>query len=79
MEEVTNAFRQSSVSGPLISFIGYVLAMGVSPMPFGSHPFQDKLFVADFGFDCRTVTNAFRQSSVSGRDVRLGKRYSTSW
>ena len=37
---VTNAFRQSSVSGRK-NMAGCSIDCGWSPMPFGSHPFQD--------------------------------------
>ena len=37
---VTNAFRQSSVSGP-VPRGDTVTSQVASPMPFGSHPFQD--------------------------------------
>ena len=41
--EVTNAFRQSSVSGRGVGVIDPPVVCHGSPMPFGSHPFQDIL------------------------------------
>ena len=43
-----------------------LLHLDESPMPFGSHPFQDADTVDEHKKLMQSVTNAFRQSSVSG-------------